>query len=475
MAVAVGAGVSVGAVGSYTFTGVGADHTIEASFSTVYFNVVASAGLGGAIAPAGTVAVAFGADQAFAITPEACYDVLDVLVDGVSVGAVTSYTFTAVNAPHTIAASFALQSFTITASAGAGGAISPNGAVVVGCGSDQTFTITPNAGLGVLDVLVDGVSVGAVTSYTFTGVGANHTIAASFVDTLCPEVTVLAPNGGEELVSSAAVDLTWTASDNTGVTCVDVLLSRSGVTGPYEVLATCLPNSGVFNWTVTLPPTEHAFLKVVAHDAAGNACDDVSDAEFHILDEAVATLLTRFAATPALQGVEVRWALSGALPFTRTEVERSESESGPFVKLDQAVTLVDGDNVLVDDTAETGQTYWYRLSGVTGSGQTINFEPVSTKAGVPVVDFALRITGANPTHDVSRIAFAVPRPSHVRVTVVDLQGRRVATLADGVFNAGRYEAAWDGRGDKGRMASGMYMIRLEAPGANLIQRVTFVH
>ena len=47
-------------------------------------------------------------------------------------------------------------------------------------GDDQSFTITPDSGYQVADVLVDGASVGAVTSYTFTNVQANHTIAASF-------------------------------------------------------------------------------------------------------------------------------------------------------------------------------------------------------------------------------------------------------------------------------------------------------
>jgi hypothetical protein len=96
------------------------------------------------------------------------------------VGAVGSYTFTGVTANHTISASFAIDVFTITASAGANGAISPTGAVSVNYGTDTTFTITPSTGYHILDVLVDGSSVGAVGSYTFTGVTANHTIAALF-------------------------------------------------------------------------------------------------------------------------------------------------------------------------------------------------------------------------------------------------------------------------------------------------------
>ena len=71
-------------------------------------------------------------------------------------------------------------SHTITASAGTGGSISPSGSVPVQDGGSQTFTITPNSGYAISNVLVDGQSVGAVRSYTFSNVRSNHTISASF-------------------------------------------------------------------------------------------------------------------------------------------------------------------------------------------------------------------------------------------------------------------------------------------------------
>ena len=122
--------------------------------------------------------------RAFTITPATGYHVADVLVDGVSVGAVTSYTFTNVTANHTIApASPSTPSPSLPAPAPTAPS-RPSGAPTVNYGADQTFTITPATGYHVADVLVDGVSVGAVTSYTFTNVTANHTIAASFaIDT----------------------------------------------------------------------------------------------------------------------------------------------------------------------------------------------------------------------------------------------------------------------------------------------------
>lgn len=70
--------------------------------------------------------------------------------------------------------------FTISASAGEGGSISPAGNISVREGLDKTFTITPADGYIISDVRVDGVSVGAVSSYTFDNVQKRHTIKAVF-------------------------------------------------------------------------------------------------------------------------------------------------------------------------------------------------------------------------------------------------------------------------------------------------------
>ncbi len=70
--------------------------------------------------------------------------------------------------------------YTITASAGPHGAISPSGAVGVAPGSNQTFTITSDLYYRISDVVVDGVSVGATDGYTFHSVTTNHMISASF-------------------------------------------------------------------------------------------------------------------------------------------------------------------------------------------------------------------------------------------------------------------------------------------------------
>jgi hypothetical protein len=84
-----------------------------------------------------------------------------------------------------------VNTFTITASAGTGGSITPSGSVTVNYGANQTFTITPNTGYHIKDVKVDGTSVGAVSSYIFTNITANHTIEAIFEKEITQTVIVL--------------------------------------------------------------------------------------------------------------------------------------------------------------------------------------------------------------------------------------------------------------------------------------------
>src|SRR5439155_23735464 len=97
-------------------------------------------------------------------------------------------------------------SHTITASAGAGGTINPSGAVTVSNGGSQSFTIAPGNCHGIADVLVDGASVGAVPSYTFNNVQADHTIHALFA-AFSYKITISAgPNGSTSPSGSTMVD-----------------------------------------------------------------------------------------------------------------------------------------------------------------------------------------------------------------------------------------------------------------------------
>jgi hypothetical protein len=174
-------GSSVGAVASYTFTSVTSGHTIAASFAINTFTITATAAANGSTSPSGTATINYGGNQAYTITASTGYHIVAVLVDGASVGAVATYTFTSVTTSHTIAVSFAINTYTITPTVGDHGSISPFVAMTVNYGDSQTFTIAANTGYRIAEVVVDGASVGAVASYTFTKVTTVHTIDATFV------------------------------------------------------------------------------------------------------------------------------------------------------------------------------------------------------------------------------------------------------------------------------------------------------
>lgn len=239
--------VSVGAVASYTFSNVTADHTINARFALITsFTITASGGANGTISPAGATAVPRSGSQSYAITPAAGYRVADVLIDGVSVGALSTYTFSTVTADHTISASFAPITYTITASAGSNGSLTPAGATSVARNGSQSYTITPADGYKISDVLVDGVSVGAVSSYTFNSVTADHTISARFAVVVHTITPVVGGNGtispsGEQSVSNGGTKQ-FTVTPSSGFTalvagCGGTLSGTIYTTGP--VTASC--------------------------------------------------------------------------------------------------------------------------------------------------------------------------------------------------------------------------------------------
>ena len=226
-------GKSIGAVSTYTFSGVSASHTISASFVEKTYSITASAGAGGSISPSGSKTVAYGGSQAYTITPATGYDISDVKVDGRSVGAVSTYTFSNVTAAHTISASFVLKSYSITASAGVGGSISPSGSRSVAYGGSQAYTITPSTGYDISDVKVDGKSVGKVSSYTFSNVTSAHTISVSFV-LKTYDITASAGRGGTISPSGVKAiaygnDQSYIIAPSTGYAIADVKVDGRSV------------------------------------------------------------------------------------------------------------------------------------------------------------------------------------------------------------------------------------------------------
>ena len=138
------------------------------------------------------------------------------------------------------------NTYTITASAGSHGSISPSGNVIVNQGSDKSFTITPDTGYSINDILVDGSSVGAVSLYTFTNITQNHTISATFsLSTATGLIHNLTKDTYYDTIQVALDD----ADDNNTIEVADGTYDES-VTFPYGENLTLQSVNGASSTTI---------------------------------------------------------------------------------------------------------------------------------------------------------------------------------------------------------------------------------
>jgi hypothetical protein len=99
----------------------------------------------------------------------------------------------------------------------------------------------------------------------------------SWPDIERPAVELHSPNGGEELEAGQDCEITWSASDEAGIGCIDILCSYDGGRTFADTLASGEPNDGSFVWSVPESLCTTTRLRVVAHDASGLASYDDSD------------------------------------------------------------------------------------------------------------------------------------------------------------------------------------------------------
>jgi alpha-tubulin suppressor-like RCC1 family protein len=179
----------------------------------------------------------------------------------------------------------------ITASSGTNGSITPSGAVDVNPGANQYFEITAAPNYHVSDVLVDGVSVGAVTSYQFTNVIANHTISAGFTINTYAVTFYLAGkgtrNGGGALSQTVNYGSAATAPSvaaNTGWIFTAWDKSFTNVTADMTVTAQYSPDT----YTLTYLAGPHGSMtgpapQTVAYGMNGSQVTAVPDAGYHFV------------------------------------------------------------------------------------------------------------------------------------------------------------------------------------------------
>ena len=387
---------------------------------------------------------------------------------------------------------FTIDRWTITASAGANGSISPSGTVAVAQGASQAFTITANSGYHVSDVQVDGASAGAVTSYTFTNVTANHTIAASFAAT---SSTGPWPMASGDYLENFADIANWTNGFTSGIGATRwgaVPVGGSGTipNGTHTTTSTATfvtgTTGGVQKGTGT--------ILLLSTGTTDNTSADAIDVFFDYTGVLSGTLsfdwATVFNSTGDRKGSLRIYTSTDGTTFTEltgadvlnfTNNVAGSGHVGP-VALPSGFTN--------SATARIRFYYHNGTGGTTGSRPKVSIDNVSvTGGGAAVMAVRDPETGTapaaplgplafgwsrivpNPSRDAVDLAFTMPTAGTARIDVVDLAGRRVWT-AVGEFTAGAQSVRWGGvAADGERVRAGVYFARLSSVWGVRTQKV----
>ncbi|MFI5252889.1 MAG: T9SS type A sorting domain-containing protein, partial [Bacteroidota bacterium] len=450
--------------------------------------ISAYATLGGTINPSGTFQLTPGADQTFSISPTAGHHVDSLVIDGISYGAVSSYTLLSVSTgTHTVTAYFSINTYQLTASANEGGTINPAGTVNVSYGEDEKFTFTPNVGYHFDSLLIDGVkNVDSTTSYTFRNVTTGHTIHAYFSantftitssatnGTITPSASVnygadqkftYAPNVGYHF-DSVLVDGTnkldstasYTFKNVTATHTIRVFFSINVFT--IQVMTdgrgTVVPNGRVIveygqNAHFTITPMPCSLLDSLIVDGAPVALDTGYTFRDVISNHGIRAVFTvQYFIIIARSG-------SNGTIYPKDTVAVSCGDSitfhiHPNPGYGVEFLLVDG-IIQAKDSVYTLRNIDRNHTLVVTFGLGIE----DVKNGIPS-KYSLYQNFPNPFNPTTSVRFDLPVQSTVFIAIYNVIGQMVMKLYEGRLEAGYKEISWDAS----IISSGMYFYRLDA-------------
>lgn len=206
-----------------------------------------------------------------------------------------------------------------------------------------------------------------------------------------------------------------------------------------------------------------------AIDANGNT------SEFTATARQLPVELTTFEAQARGESVQLAWTTASETNNAGFAVERQRATDASF----EQVGFIEGHGTTArsqryrfedDALPYEAQRVTYRLKQVDTDGTAHYSEEVAVDLGGPDA-VALHGNYPNPAHQTATIRYELPQAAHVQLTVYDLLGRRVATLVDREQAAGRKSV----QVQAGRLASGLYVYRLQAGSIVKVRRMTVAH
>jgi hypothetical protein len=306
----------------------------------------------------------------------------------------------------------------------------------------------------------------------------NFTIA----DGEAPDVTVTAPNGGETWAIDSFFDITWTATDNIGVTSIDILLSSDGGATYPHTIATGEANDGVYSWQVDVAPTTQARVKVIAYDAATNSGEDESDGNFTIADgeapEVTVTAPNGGETWPIDSFFDITWTATDNIGVTSISIVLSVDGGATYP---DTVCTNEANDGVYSWTVDAPATFTARIKVVAYDGggneaedaSDADFEIYDPTSGITHegdLPSHVVITGAipNPFSNGTNLHFGIPSDGELSIEVYDVSGRLIGETTRGWYTAGYHEVSWT---TDGTVVPGLYFLRLRFDSNEVTRKV----
>jgi hypothetical protein len=221
-----------------------------------------------------------------------------------------------------------------------------------------------------------------------------------------------------------------------------VVTKRNGV-WTHELVAT----GGYVGRTHSIAPGPDGYPLIAYYDATNG---DLKLARYVTDVE-----LTSFTAERTRGGVDIHWTVNGAEGVAGFNLYR-EPSAGGREKVNDALVKGQSPFTYVDGAApETECRYW--LEAVAAAGTARTFGPASVPPAAKGRAFALYQNVPNPVAGATTFSFELLEGSNVELAVYDAAGRKVTTVAEGYFAAGRHDVPF-----RGNLAPGIYVYRLDA-------------
>ena len=265
-------------------------------------------------------------------------------------------------------------------------------------------------------------------------------------------ITVLTPNGGEQIEGGSNYDITWSSTD---VEFVDIEYSINNGAS-WNSIVDSVQSTGIYLWETPNIQTIQGRVKISDHSL--QSIYDVSDQPFSII-YTVPVELSSFTASVYGKTVLLNWSTATETNNHLFEIERKAENDEYFT-----IGFVEGagtttepqDYNFIDQTVEKG-VYVYRLKQIDFDGSYDYSNEI--EINFPAKEFILFQNFPNPFNPTTKIQFNIPEKSFVTLSVYDILGNLISTLISEYKPAGSYTVEFGGAD----IPSGLYIYKIITP------------